>query len=128
MSCKKGCIDPEATNYNEAAKRSDNSCEYLGRAYFYSHYPDKETIDTCGNVTVVVNSKSLGEVTSFWTIEDSIPYCSIFDDTSLMNRQGIVYIDLAPGTYEYRAKDQCNTWVETFTLESKSCNAIKVGY
>lgn len=28
MSCRKGCTDPAATNYDERAKKTDNSCEY----------------------------------------------------------------------------------------------------
>ncbi len=28
-SCRKGCTDPAATNYDEKAKKENNSCEYI---------------------------------------------------------------------------------------------------
>lgn len=50
-SCKKGCTDPSATNFDERAKKDDNSCEYED--------PDSYTVpstyafvDADGNSTV----------------------------------------------------------------------------
>lgn len=48
-SCKKGCTDPSATNYNEKARKEDNSCVYADDLAVPSTY---NFVDANGNSTV----------------------------------------------------------------------------
>lgn len=48
-SCKKGCTDPSATNYDEKARKEDNSCVYPDELVVPSSYSFK---DSDGNSTV----------------------------------------------------------------------------
>lgn len=127
-SCKEGCTDENALNYDLKAKKPDNSCEYKGRVIFWNYYSGSESVFDCGTISVSVENENIGEIIGFWALSDSIPECSVYDDTSSLRRERIVFKVLNPGEYSYSANDNCKSWTGTFVIESNECKMVQLGY
>jgi len=128
ISCKKGCTDETALNFDPKAKKIDKSCIYTGRVVFYNYYPGSDVYNDCGGIQVYLNDESLGQIIGFWADEDSVQSCSIYDDTSVMRKERVVYKMLPPGTYSYSANDSCESWTGEVEVLSDQCVTVRVGH
>jgi hypothetical protein len=63
-SCKKGCRDNKALNYDSDAAKDDGSCRF-SNVVFYGQYPAFNGIPIV-KIEVTVNGENLGSITSFY--------------------------------------------------------------
>ncbi len=104
-SCKKGCLDQRANNYDEKAKKDDGSCDYgsgnvvegndeeagTGDLKFYLKNDVKEDVQS---IEVFVNGKFIGFIQK--GCSDEQPFCGISCDFAHQ-------LNLPEGNHNYAA-------------------------
>lgn len=124
FSCKrKGCVDPDAQNYEPRAKRNDGSCISYGYVHFLVDSP-------CSYLYVKDTMFDYQK----WIIVDSTLIVMDGDTTKLFNyfygvtpecnKRAAAVIKKYPGVYKYIATDYCNSWEGEVEVTSEGCEAV----
>ena len=104
MSCKKeGCTDRDATNFDDKAKKNDNTCEFEASWIFFYDKTTAQKLQLGGSTTVYVyvDDKLIGnQATNTWY--NSIPSCESESVMKVTKKLG----GSKSKAYTYSIKDQ----------------------
>lgn len=126
VGCKKpGCVDGDATNYNEKAKTDDGSCVYEGTVLFwYGEDAAEEMVDDDADIlTFYIDGKSIGstEANLFW---GSQPECGGSGTiTSVRNLGNSLSYS---GTYKVVDQDGFVHYQGVADFKANTCQAIEL--
>lgn len=113
-SCRKeGCINSDATNYDEEASKDDGSCEYEGEVMFWTN------CDLCCQIEVRIDGEYEGNTALWYSTEPDAPNCMA---------TGCVSATLPVGSYEWSGIETCEGFIAngSFNVSANECTKVSM--
>jgi len=125
-SCKKeGCTDTDATNFNESAKKDDNSCQYEGRMIFWYNQEIAQEFSELevASLKFYLDGELIGSkaTTTYFNIAPDCDNSSVINATKSLGT-------LQEKTYQLRVVDEDgdDAWRTNVTFKANTCTQFQL--
>ncbi|MEN9332855.1 MAG: hypothetical protein RLY35_35 [Bacteroidota bacterium] len=128
MGCakKEGCMNPQATNYNEDAKKDCNCCTYSGEVVFWVNQTSASYISTTGLASTLkyyVDGQFVGSnaASQYWT---SAPTCG--QNSSITVTKDLGTNKTKGYSFSVVDEDGYTWWEGTINFDGERCTSYEL--